>query len=213
MVNEHFDRYFRDMPLIAILRGVKPEEAVAIGEALIEAGIRIIEVPLNSPRPLESIRRLAESAGARALVGAGTVLTSAQVDNVAAAKGTLVVSPNMDARVIERTRVHHLLSLPGVFTPTEAFAALAAGAHALKLFPGELATPQSVKALAAVLPPNTRLILVGGVTTSTIDTWLDSAVHGFGIGSALYKPGCTPTEVRERALAFAKAVQKGVGKA
>jgi 2-dehydro-3-deoxyphosphogalactonate aldolase len=213
MVHEDFDRFFREMPLIAILRGVKPQEAVAIGEALIEAGIRILEVPLNSPRPFESIHRLAERASKRALVGAGTVLTCAEVDDVAVAKGAFIVSPNMDARVIERTRGHHLLSLPGVFTPTEALAALAAGADALKLFPGELATPESARALAAVLPPSTRLILVGGVTTRTIGLWLDSAVHGFGIGSSLYKPGLTTAEVRERALALVKAVQKGVAKA
>jgi 2-dehydro-3-deoxyphosphogalactonate aldolase len=213
MVHEDFNRYFRAMPLIAILRGVKPEEVVAIGEVVIEAGIRILEVPLNSPCPFESIRRLAEHASGRALVGAGTVLTCAEVDDVAAAKGDLVVSPNMDARVIERTRGHHLLSLPGVFTPTEALSALAAGADALKLFPGELATAQSAKAMAALLPPSTRLILVGGVTANTIGSWLDSGVHGFGVGSSLYKPGFTAAEVRERALAFAKAVQKGVAKA
>jgi 2-dehydro-3-deoxyphosphogalactonate aldolase len=203
-----FDRYFAAMPLIAILRGIQPEEAEAVGEALIACGIRLIEVPLNSPRPLESIRLLAQKTRGRALIGAGTVLSTTQTDEVAAVGGAMIVSPNANAEVIVRTRSLNLVSLPGVFTPTEAFAALAAGAHALKLFPGEIFTVSSVRALAAVLPADIRLILVGGVTGSTLESWLGGAVHGFGIGSWLYRPGRATDEVSEQALLLAQAMRK-----
>jgi 2-dehydro-3-deoxyphosphogalactonate aldolase len=210
LVIEQFDRYFTAVPVIAILRGIRPEEAVAVGEALIATGIRVIEIPLNSPRPLESIRLLVQAMRGRALIGAGTVLTSTEVDTVAAAGGAIVVSPNANAEVITRTRKLNLISLPGVFTPTEAIAALAAGAHALKLFPGELVTPSSVQALAAVLPGNTRFILVGGVSVETMGSWIGGPVHGFGIGSSLYKAGRSPIEVEERAQLLTQAMRKGM---
>ena len=158
-----FDRVFAAAPLIAILRGIAPEEAVAIAEAILTAGILIIEVPLNSPRPLASIKRLRSALGDRAVIGAGTVLDRQAAREVAAAGATLVLSPNMDAAVIEETKRRGLVSIPGVLTPSEAFAALAAGADALKIFPGEMMSPATVRALAAVLPPGVRLVLVGGV--------------------------------------------------
>ncbi len=210
MVRE-FDRYFEEMPLIAILRGINPEQALAVAEALIDAGIRLIEVPLNSPRPFDSIRVLAQATLGRALIGAGTVLTAAETDAVAAAGGAMIVSPNADAEVIGRTRAHALISLPGVFTPTEAFAAMAAGAHALKLFPGELVTASSARALAAVLPQGTRLILVGGVSSSNLEAWLGQAVHGFGIGSSLYRPGHLPEQVAEQARLLVRTLKERQG--
>ena len=204
----HFEENFAAMPLVAILRGIAPQEAVAVGEALVAGGIRILEVPLNSPEPLDSIARLAQTLGDRASVGAGTVLDPDSVDAVARAGGQIVVSPNCDARVIRRTRERGLVSLPGCFTPSEAFAALQGGAHAVKLFPGELVTPNVAKALAAVLPKKTRLIVVGGVSADTIKDWRGSVVHGFGIGSALYKPGVSAQEVGRRARAFSDAIRK-----
>jgi 2-dehydro-3-deoxyphosphogalactonate aldolase len=201
-----FDRAFAAMPIIAILRGLRPEEAVEVGEALVSSGITLLEVPLNSPDPLESIARLGRSLDGRAMVGAGTVLDVGKVDAVAACGGELIVSPNMDQGVIRRSREHGLMALPGCFTPTEAFAALAAGAHAIKLFPGELVTPAVAKALAAVLPA-TRLVVVGGVSAATLKDWRGSVVHGFGIGSALFKPGMTAAEVGARARGFVAAAQ------
>ena len=204
---EKFEAAFSVMPVVAILRGIGPDDALDVGEALVAAGIRILEVPLNSPRPLESIRRLADALGARASVGAGTVLDPAKVDAVADAGGEIIVSPNMDASVIRRTRERGLVSLPGCLTPTEAFAALGAGAHAVKLFPGELVTPTVAKAMAAVLPKGTRLIVVGGVSAETVAAWHGSVVAGFGIGSSLYRPGVSVDEVGRRAVALAEAVR------
>ena len=197
------------LPLIAILRGLTPDEAPAVGDALVEAGFRVLEVPLNSPRPLDSIRILAERYEGRALVGAGTVLTPEAARQVTEAKGRLIISPNMDPAVIAETRRLGLLSLPGVFTPTEAFAALSAGAHALKLFPAEIAGPAGLKALRAVLPPDTRLYAVGGVAPDTLAPWRRAGASGFGIGSALYKPGMDAAEVGDRARAFVEAWTDG----
>ncbi len=211
MSEDIFNHWFAAMPLVAILRGLRPEEAMAIGEALVEGGIRILEVPLNSPDPLRSIAALAAGLKDRAIVGAGTVLDPAAVDAVAGAGGAIVVSPNTDAAVIRRTRERGLVSLPGSFTPTEAFTALAAGAHAVKLFPGELVTPGSARALAAVLPKGTRLLVVGGVSADTMKDWKDAPVHGFGIGSSLFKPGVTAAEISERAARLTQAVRERVG--
>ncbi|HEV7353336.1 MAG TPA: 2-dehydro-3-deoxy-6-phosphogalactonate aldolase [Brevundimonas sp.] len=194
-----------ELPLVAILRRLVPEEAVEVGEALVAAGFRTLEVPLNSPRPLESIARLAEALGDRAIVGAGTVLTPAEAHAVADAGGRLMVSPNTDAAVIAAARDRNMLALPGVFTATEAFAALAAGADALKLFPAEIAGPAGLKALRAVLPAGTRVYAVGGVSPETIPAWRAAGASGAGLGSALFTPGRSAAEVGERAAAFVSA--------
>ena len=207
-----FDRHFARLPLIAILRGLTPDIAVATGEALVAAGITLLEVPLNSPDPLASIAALAQALAGRAMVGAGTVMSVAQARDVAACGGRMIISPNTDAAVIAAARASALVSLPGCFTPSEAAQALQAGAHGLKLFPGELVTPASARALAAVLPPATRLILVGGVAVETLPQWVGGAVHGFGIGSALFKPGLSAQEVGERAGRFAAAWHAARGK-
>jgi len=193
------------LPLVAILRGLTPEEAVDVGEALLTAGFTCLEVPLNSPRPLESIRLLRDALGDRALVGAGTVLTPQAVREVVEAKGQLIISPNADPDVIRETVAVGALSMPGVFTATEAFAALKAGAQVLKLFPSEIAGPAGLKALRAVLPAGQRLYAVGGVTPETLATWHAAGASGFGIGGALFKPGMTPAEVGERAHTFVDA--------
>lgn len=205
MADRVIDEHFVALPLIAILRGVRPAEAGPIGEALLDAGFRVIEVPLNSPEPLESIARLADACGDRARVGAGTVLSPRQVGEVAAAGGTLIVSPNADAAVIRATKGAGLVSAPGVATPTEGFAALAAGADLLKLFPAEQITPGVVKAWRAVLPPEVPLVPVGGITPETMAAYVASGASGFGLGSALYRPGMSPAEVLESARRFVAA--------
>ena len=212
MLHQEFDGRFAKTPLVAILRGLTPPEALDVGEALVAAGIELIEVPLNSPDPLASIALLAKALAGRALVGAGTVLEAAQVEAVMQAGGQLIVSPNADAAVIALSRSRGLVSLPGCVTPTECFAALKAGAHALKLFPGELVTPASAKALAAVLPAGTRMILVGGVSAATLPQWAGTAVHGFGIGSSLYKPGMSAADVARHAAAFVAACKGAVAR-
>lgn len=199
------------MPLVAILRGIAPDEAPAVGEALVAAGITIFEVPLNSPEPLVSIARLEERFGERALVGAGTVLRPGQVREVADAGGRIVVSPNFSAAVVEATRAAGLVSVPGVFTPTEAFAALDAGASALKLFPGEAVTPRVVGALRAVLPTGARLLVTGGVGSENIADFLAAGADGAGVGSALYKPGRSAAEVAEAASALVAACRAAGG--
>jgi 2-dehydro-3-deoxyphosphogalactonate aldolase len=201
-----FHRYFSVCPLVAIIRGVTQDQAEAVGEALHEGGIRIIEVPLNSPEPLKSIERLAKSMGERALVGAGTVLTAGQVADVQAAGGRLIVSPNTNVEVIAAAAGAGLVSSPGFFTPSEAFAAIGAGAHALKLFPAEGATPAVDKAMKAVLPKDIPLLVVGGVTPATIPAWLAGGADGFGLGSGLFKPGDTPAQVLDHARAYVAAL-------
>jgi 2-dehydro-3-deoxyphosphogalactonate aldolase len=201
-----FDAAFARCPLIAILRGLTPDEAVPVGEALIAAGFTLIEVPLNSPDPLDSIARLAKAADGRAMVGAGTVLSEADVAAVADAGGTLIISPNADPSVIAASVARGLVSLPGIATPTEAFAALAAGATALKLFPAEAASPAVLKAMMAVLPGSLRILPVGGISPDTMRPWIDVGARGFGLGSALYKPGDTPSAVRARAAMFIRAM-------
>lgn len=193
------------LPLVAILRGVRPDEVVPIGEALLDAGFRAIEVPLNSPEPVESIRRLAQSVGGRALVGAGTVLSPAQVGEVAAAGGRLIVMPHGDPEVIRAAKAAGLLCAPGIATPTEGFAALAAGADALKLFPAEMLGPKVLKAMLSVFPRGTMFLPVGGVAPDTMAPFVAAGAAGFGLGSALYTPGQTPADVARNARAFADA--------
>ncbi|RDI98740.1 2-dehydro-3-deoxy-6-phosphogalactonate aldolase [Dyella solisilvae] len=192
-------------PLVAILRGIRPDEAVGIGSVLVEAGFRVLEVPLNSPDPLESIRRLVDAFGDRALIGAGTVLAPSQVREVAAAGGRLIVMPHCDVEVIAEAKRAGLHCVPGVATPTEAFSALAAGADALKLFPAEQVGPAGLKAWRAVLPISTDVLPVGGITPDAMATWLAAGATGFGIGGSLYAPGRTTVDVAERAHAFAAA--------
>lgn len=201
---DKFSAAMQQLPLVAILRGLTPAEAPQVGDAVVEAGFWLLEVPLNSPQPLESIallrRRFPD-----ALVGAGTVLDAQQVREVHAAGGELIVAPNFNAEVLAEAARLGLVSLPGVMTPTEAFGALAAGATGLKLFPAELASPVVVKALLAVLPKGTPLMPVGGITPANMGAWRDAGATGFGIGSALYKPGKSAAAVREAALDFVAA--------
>jgi 2-dehydro-3-deoxyphosphogalactonate aldolase len=184
--------------VFAILRGVTPEEVLDVAQALHDGGIGIVEVPLNSPRPYHSLERLARAFGDRMLVGAGTVLHADEVDRVADAGARLVVSPNLDVAVVGRTLGRGLLSVPGVATPTEAFAALAAGAHALKLFPAEMLGPPVLKAWRAVLPPGTRMLPVGGVGEANLGAFKAAGAAGAGIGSALYTPGLALAELERR---------------
>ncbi|AOE61521.1 2-dehydro-3-deoxy-6-phosphogalactonate aldolase [Pseudomonas corrugata] len=191
--------------LIAILRGLRPEEAAAIGEVLYSAGFRVIEVPLNSPEPYESIRILRNTLPADCLIGAGTVLTPEQVELVKAAGGQVIVMPHSDPNVLRAAKAAGLYLSPGVATPTEAFAALAEGAHVLKLFPAEQMGPAVVKAWLAVLPAGTVLVPVGGITPDNMAVFLEAGVKGFGLGSGLFKPGLTADEVAVRAKAYVAA--------
>ena len=205
---EDFRLYFAECPLVGIVRGVTPDEAEAIAQALYDGGIRIIEVPLNSPEPFESIQIIAEKFGGGALVGAGTVLDSADVSRVAQAGGRLVVSPNTNAAVIGATVAAGLVSSPGYFTPSEAFEAIRAGAHAIKLFPAEAASPGVVKSQRAVLPKDVPLIVVGGVTPESIPGWMAAGADGFGLGGGLYNSGQDPQTTLERARAYVAAVKR-----
>jgi 2-dehydro-3-deoxyphosphogalactonate aldolase len=204
-----FDTAFRRCPLIAILRGVTPHEVISIGEALVQAGLRLIEVPLNSPDPLDSIARLARALAGRAVIGAGTVLRESQIAAVQAAGATLIVSPNANINVIAATVRCGLASLPGIATPTEAFAALEAGATALKLFPAEGSSPAVLKAIRAVMPPGIRVLPVGGITPDNLSAWMKAGAAGFGLGSALYTPGATPEQVAVCARNFIAAMEAG----
>jgi 2-dehydro-3-deoxyphosphogalactonate aldolase len=198
--------WFERCPLIAILRGVKPDEVAAIGAALEREGIAIVEVPLNSPQPMESIAVLARSFGDRLLIGAGTVMTPAQVAEIANAGGRLIVTPHADAAIVQAAKQHDLLAVPGFFTPAEAFAMLAAGADALKLFPAEAGSPAMLRALRAVLPAGTAVVPVGGIDASNIGAWRAAGAAGFGIGSAIYRPGDSPETVRAKAKALIAAL-------
>lgn len=204
-----FARAFAALPLVAILRGVTPAAVEGIADELAAAGFTLIEVPLNSPDPFASIERLARRCGNRVLVGAGTVLNVADVGNVRDAGGTMVISPNTDVEVIAATAAAGMTSLPGYFTPSEAFAALKAGATALKLFPAEGASPAVLKAQRAVLPKQVPVLAVGGVTPDTMDPWRQAGADGFGLGSALYKAGASAAEVRVAADRFVAAWREG----
>lgn len=202
-----FDAAFARCPLIAILRGVTPDEVEDIGEALVESGFTLIEVPLNSPDPLESVARLAQRFAGRAVIGAGTVLRAADVAAVEAAGGTMIISPNTNFDVIGASAGRGLVSLPGIATPSEAFEALDAGATALKLFPAEAASPQVLKAMRAVLPRDVRVLPVGGISPDNLGPWREAGAAGFGLGSALYKAGISASEVRANAQAFVRAAR------
>jgi 2-dehydro-3-deoxyphosphogalactonate aldolase len=202
-----FDAAFRQAPLVAILRGLTPAEAPAVGDALVEAGFTLLEVPLNSPEPIESIRLLAERLAGRAMVGAGTVLTTDDVARVQDAGGTLIVSPNTNPEVIRASVAAGLVSLPGYFTPSEGFAALAAGATALKLFPADGTTPAFLKAQRAVLPKTTRMLAVGGITPQNMAEWRAAGADGFGLGSNLYRPGKSAEAVGEDARQYITALK------
>lgn len=191
--------------LVAILRGVKPDEVADIGQALYQSGFRVIEVPLNSPEPLQSIATLRRTLPDDVVIGAGTVLSPEDVPRIAEAGGQIIVMPHSDAAVIRAARAAGMAVAPGVATPTEAFAALAAGAHVLKLFPAELLGPAVVKAWRAVLPKDVPLVPVGGITPDNMGAFLDAGAQGFGLGSALYRPGLTAAEVGERARGFVAA--------
>jgi len=197
--------YLEALPLVAILRGITPHEALPVGLALAEAGFRIIEVPLNSPQPLRSIEALARELGDRCLIGAGTVMSELQVAEVATAGGRLIVMPHSDVAVIRAAKARSLWCAPGIATPTEGFAALAAGADALKLFPAELLNPAVLKALRAVFAKDVLFLPVGGITPQNMAPYAAVGASGFGLGSALYKPGMTAGQVRAAAEDFAAA--------
>ncbi len=200
-----FDAAFARCPVIAILRGLVPAESVAVGEALVAAGVRLIEVPLNRPDALSAIGRLSDAIGTRAVIGAGTVLTAIEAERAAARGARFMVAPNTDAEAMAAAGRAGLVRLPGVFTPSEAFSALKAGADALKLFPAEGLSPPVVKAMRAVLPRETRLIAVGGVGTDDIGRWRAAGIDGLGVGSALFTPGVEAAEVARRAAALLAA--------
>lgn len=196
------DTALQHLPLVAILRGVRPDEVEAIADAVYAEGFRVIEVPLNSPDALDSIARLARRMPADAIVGAGTVLSVQAVADVQAAGGRVIVMPHADVEVIRAAKARGLFCVPGAATPTEAFAAVHAGADAVKLFPAELITPTIVKAMRAVLPKTLKLLPVGGITPDNMGPYVKAGAAGFGLGSALYAPGLTAAEVAQRAKAF-----------
>jgi 2-dehydro-3-deoxyphosphogalactonate aldolase len=197
-----FRHYLDACPLVAIIRGVTPGEAEAIGEAIHEAGIRIIEVPLNSPDPLQSIERLAKRFGEEMLVGAGTVLEPADVGRVWDAGGRIIVSPETNIEVIAATAAIDLVSSPGYFTPSEAFAAIRAGATTLKLFPAEAASPAMLKAQLAVIPNEVPVLVVGGIKPDSMRPWLEAGASGFGLGGGLYQAGQSAAETLAKSRAY-----------
>lgn len=200
-----FDDAMGTMPLVAILRGIRPDEVLPVGQALFDAGFRIIEIPMNSPDPLDSIARLQDRLGDRALIGAGTVLSPQAVAEVARAGGRLIVMPHGDAEVIRAAKAAGLACTPGIATPTEGFAALAAGADALKLFPAEHLGPHVLRAMRSVFPTGTRFLPVGGVSPDTMAPLIEAGAAGFGLGSALYKPGQGADAVATVAARFVAA--------
>ena len=207
MLPELFRQSLQRLPLIAILRGVTADEVVELGTMLLECGLRVIEVPLNSPKPLLSIQRLRESLPADCIVGAGTVLSATQVREVASAGGQIIVMPHSDPGVIRAAKDAGLICAPGVVTPTEAFAALAAGADALKLFPAELVSPAVLAAMRSVLPPSTLMLPVGGITPESMQAYRKAGASGFGLGSALYRAGQSLEQTTLHARRFVQAWQ------
>jgi 2-dehydro-3-deoxyphosphogalactonate aldolase len=205
--SELFRRYLDQCPLVAIVRGVTPGEAEAIGDAIYEGGIRMVEVPLNSPDPLASIERLAKRFGERMLVGAGTVLEPTDVGRVWDAGGRLIVSPDTNVEVIAAAATIDLVSSPGYFTPSEAFTAIRAGATALKLFPAEAATPAVLKAQLAVLPPGVPILAVGGIKPDNMRPWFAAGASGFGLGGGLYQPGQSAEETLSKARAYVEGLK------
>ena len=199
---EQWQDALKTLPLVAILRGLRPAEALGVGEMLVKAGFRIVEVPLNSPDPFDSIKLLVQALGKRAIVGAGTVLNVADVETLHAVGGQICISPSANPDVIRRAKQLGMISFPAFFTPTEAFSAIAAGADAIKLFPAELAGTTGLKAMRAVLPKTVPVFPVGGVTPDNMKDFLDAGAAGFGIGSAVFKPGDTPEIVYKKARAF-----------
>jgi 2-dehydro-3-deoxyphosphogalactonate aldolase len=200
--------YLDACPLVAIIRGVTPDEAEAIGDAIFESGIRIVEVPLNSPEPLQSIEKLAKRFGERMLVGAGTVLDRADVARVKDAGGRIIVSPDTNIEVIAATAAAGLVASPGYFTPSEAFAAIRAGATALKLFPAEAASPAVLKAQLAVIPKDIPIMVVGGVRPDNMRPWLEAGATGFGLGGGLYQPRQSPAETLDKARAYVAGLKR-----
>ena len=205
---QRFDRSFATCPLVAILRGLTPAEAPTVGDVLVDAGFTLIEVPLNSPEPFRSIGLIAERLAGRAMVGAGTVLSVDQVARVAEAGGTLIVSPNTDPAVIAASVAAGLAALPGYYTTTEAFTALAAGASALKLFPADAAAPAMLAAQRAVIPKATRILAVGGITPETMAPWRAVGANGFGLGSGLYRPAKPVADVARDAERYIAALRE-----
>lgn len=195
------------LPVVAILRGVQPDEAIAVGTALVSAGITLIEVPLNSPRPFESIARLVEALGSRATIGAGTVLDTAEVAELARIGAKLVVSPNCEAAIIAASIAAGMSPLPGVMTPNEAFTAIKAGAMRLKLFPAGSVSPAHCRALREVLPSDVGVWAVGGIDAGNLGSWFDADCEGIGLGGSLYRPGDTPDEVRTKAEKIIAALE------
>ena len=206
MTHHRLGGYLEESPIVAILRGIEPDAVVGVAEALLEQGIRIIEIPLNSPYPLKSIERLRGSIDGRGLCGAGTVLLAEDVKDVAAAGGQLIVSPNTDPSVIERTRALDMASIPGSMTPSEAFAGIHAGADALKIFPASTLGPGYFSALTAVIPKHIGLVATGGVSASNIATYRAAGAMGFGIGSDIYKPGDSPEAVADKAASLLRSM-------
>lgn len=204
MLHRHLDR----LPLVAILRGIRESEVVDVGHALVDAGFGIIEVPLNSPDPIASISALRRALGDDVVLGAGTVMRPSQVQEIADVGGTLIVMPHSDPQVIQAAKSLNMVCMPGIATPTEGFAALANGADALKLFPAELLTPSVLKAMRSVFPKETRFFPVGGITPESMAPYLAAGASGFGLGSALYKPGDTSEQVAVKARAFVEAWSK-----
>jgi 2-dehydro-3-deoxyphosphogalactonate aldolase len=201
-------RYLDECPLVAIVRGITPAEVEAVGDAIYEGGIRVIEVPLNSPDPLNSIEKLAHRFGDRMLVGAGTVLTAADVGRVQQAGGRIIVSPDTNIEVIAASAAAGLVASPGYFTPSEAFLAIRAGATALKLFPAEGATPDLLRAQLAVLPRDLPVMVVGGIKPDNMGPWLEAGATGFGLGGGLYKPGASPAETLAKSRAYVAGLKR-----